>query len=31
VRAGTMVNRIETAKGVFEVELWRFEKNVRRS
>jgi ribosomal protein S18 acetylase RimI-like enzyme len=26
VRARTMVNRIDTADGVFEVELWRYEK-----
>ena len=28
VRAGTTVNRLETADGVFEVEVWRYEKGV---
>lgn len=29
VRARTTVNRLETAAGVFEVEVWRYEKVVR--
>ena len=30
VRARTQVNRLETPNGVFEVEVWRYEKRVRR-
>ena len=29
VRARTMVNRLETPDGVFELEVWRYEKGVR--
>jgi ribosomal protein S18 acetylase RimI-like enzyme len=27
-RTGTMINRLETAEGVFPLEVWRYEKNV---